>query len=213
MRIIFDEFDGSKLESLQDLRHNHHYVCSSVDHFIRLNYRRLRLPPLKGGITDSGDKEVNHLAPSTLNAMAIYHQMATSSSSTSARKQPKKRQTSSNSSSIMSPTLSSTTSYGNCSTATMKPKIVALLRGACRAEPHFRPSRRAFRFLLNQRIAQNYEQLLNEISKCVKLNAGAVYRICALTSTKKVLLLSSQKKLFSLLFLSPDYLLTGLFRR
>ncbi|OTF83237.1 Doublecortin-like protein, partial [Euroglyphus maynei] len=49
-----------------------------------------------------------------------------------------------------------------------------------------RPSRRVFRFLFNHRVAQNYEQLLNEISKSVKLNVGAVHRIYGLSSSKKI---------------------------
>ncbi|KAH9520600.1 Serine/threonine-protein kinase dclk1, variant 2 [Dermatophagoides farinae] len=67
-----------------------------------------------------------------------------------------------------------------------RPKLVALLRGSCRAVPSMRPSRRVFRFLFNHRIAQNYEQLLNEISKSVKLNVGAVHRIYGLSSSKKI---------------------------
>nr|XP_046919044.1 probable serine/threonine-protein kinase clkA [Dermatophagoides farinae] len=92
-------------------------------------------------------------------------------------------QTLSTSTTTMTTTTMSSNSLQYCA---FRPKLVALLRGSCRAVPSMRPSRRVFRFLFNHRIAQNYEQLLNEISKSVKLNVGAVHRIYGLSSSKKI---------------------------
>ena len=87
------------------------------------------------------------------------------------------------------------------SSAAIRPKIVALLRGSCRAAPSLRPSRRPIRFLLNYRIAQTFEQVLNEISAAVvasqcqtqvqqqhhQLNVGgAVHQLYGLATNKRV---------------------------
>lgn len=213
MRIIFNSQDGSKLQSIHELSHNEYYVCSSNEHFIRLNYLRLR----KDLMLYSTEKSLVSLI--NRDHITLYNQMVPNGKSvnipgvcitTSQDKRNtsggKKRQTlstaSSNSYSTMSPTLSS---------VSIRPKIIALLRGSCRGAPAFRPSRRAFRFLINQRIAQNYEQLLNEISKCVKLNVGAVHRICAFSTSKKVHFLTFYLPI--LILICPDHLFRGFFRR
>ena len=165
------------MESVQHLRVNGHYACSSTMHFVRLPYGQLRQDQLDGTVANAA----RHTLRVGTNAVTATNRLLGLLSHSAHTPRPK--HPSSNGSSL---TLSASLSLYSSGATTVRPKIIALLRGSCRAGPSLRPSRHAFRFLLNHRIAQNYEQLLTEISKCVQLNVGAVHRVYGLSSNKKV---------------------------
>lgn len=123
----------------------------------------------------------------------------------------------------LSASLSIYSNYGGYTggiSSSLRPKIVALLRGSCRAGPSLRPSRKPIRFLLNYRIAQTFEQLLNEISASVvasqcqqqvqqqhhQLNVvGAVHQVYGLATNKRVSWVKL-KKLIKIFFVINFYL-------
>lgn len=202
VRIIFNCEDGTKIDSIEQFNHNENYVCSSTDHFIRLDYYSIRLtPPLQLNSSQMNHSPQDHFQDeSAIHSnceltnyentkkpfMRLSSKKLTAPIKNANNTNSMNLVNSSNESNSSSQTLSTRATLSPNSFVTLRPKLVALLRGSCRAEPSMRPSRRVFRFLLNHRIAQNYEQLLNEISKCVKLNVGAVHRVYGLYSKKVI---------------------------
>lgn len=175
VRYILDiASNGAPVESVQDLRLNSLYACSSTVHFVGLDYGQLSHDQTDQ--STNGRQAFGAVGNSTLAANRLLGLISSAHI-------PRPKHASSNGSSL---TLSASLSLYSSGVSAVRPKIVALLAGACRAAPPLRPSRRAFRFLLNHRIALTFEQLLNEISNCVHLNIGAVHRVYGLSSNKKV---------------------------
>lgn len=191
VRFILGAESGTPLESVHDLRLNGLYLCSSTPHYVRLNYGQLRMQSSSGGtaadqVDNSSTGHRNHHLNRATATSRLFGMLSTSVQVPSRHHS---KHPSSNGSSLTLSTngpLSSLSHSLTSNPSAVRPKIVALLQGSCRAAPTLRPSRRAFRFLLNHRIAQDYEQLLNEISTCVQLNVGAVHQIYGLSTAKKV---------------------------
>ena len=185
VRFIFALDTGTPLESVDQLQVNEQYVCSSTVHFVRLNYRQL----IKTTTTtsQSNHNQVDHQRSVHLKRVKVSNRLF-GILSASVQHPSRTKHLSSNGSSLTLSTNGPLSLHSTTSNITnVRSKIVALLRGSCRAAPSLRPPRRAFRFLLNHRIAQNYEQLLNEISACVQLNVGAVHKIYGLSTAKKAI--------------------------
>lgn len=215
VRIIFKLSDGSKVKSVQQFCHSSCYVCSSTDTLLRLDYESLGKSSSTSMSTStihqhdhhnhhnrsmSHPPQDDHVSSSTTTTAASRRPIHSNSAyfngnaSNGNGNGPCSMSLASFNTSTAPLSLSlnipsssiSSSNHCNGTLSRLKPKLVALLRGACRAAPFLRPSRLAFRFLINHRTVHNYDQLLNEVSKCVKLNSGPVHCMVALKSGKKV---------------------------
>lgn len=221
VRIIFRCDDGKKIETIQQLKANGNYVCSSTEHLVRLPYTQLAPRPatvvvaaatavsaIESRGANNGGGKLSHakskgnvtqsmFAPSTLPAPAGGGAAASRANKRSMLASSTSSTMTLSSNATLSPAClnaggTGSSTEGDYSSLTItgsisfRPKIVALLRGACRGPPSFRPTRRVFRFLVTPRIALNFEQLLNEISKTVNMYTGAVHNVYAFATGRKV---------------------------
>lgn len=165
---------------------NHRIMSANIPQNQRLFYSSLHVP---SPLHSNGNSKV---LDTILSTSIMNNSNCGSSLTLSTSAHPSLQSSTTNGSSIMNVTCNyvqqqqhhlQQQQQQNSNQTLFRPKIVALLNGSCRAEPMQRPTRRVFRFLVNHRIAQNYEQLLNEISICVQSN---IHRVYGLSTAKKI---------------------------
>ncbi|XP_002125182.3 serine/threonine-protein kinase DCLK2 isoform X1 [Ciona intestinalis] len=151
VRVVFSLDGARKIETIQELEHGESYVCASSDTFKRLEYGRNTNPSWCVNVR-TGSSASLRLRQQEKNGGWFMEDMRSCVSHESlCRNLPLERE----------------------SRDFIKPKLVTIIRSGVKP-------RKAVRILLNKKTAHSLEQVLNDVTKAIKLDTGAVRKVYTL---------------------------------
>lgn len=139
VRFIFSIDGKEKILTLEQLNEGNSYVCSSTDHFVKLEYLKIENPHW------IMTKKFSEMQASKLEASGISRE----------------------------------------SRDFIVPKLVTIFKSGVKP-------RKAVRMLLNKKTAHSFEQVLNDITKAIKLDTGAVRKVFTITGQQVKLYIISK---------------------